>query len=91
MSDKRTVTVMEPISRPLPEYGPVEYTYEDLREMFDDKTLVWALLDRIEELETDAINNEGTAVALREGYLEAIKHIEELEKELAASDSRNPT
>lgn len=39
--------------------------------------------DEIERLQTDAIDNEGVMVALREGYTEAKRRIEELESKIS--------
>jgi predicted nuclease with TOPRIM domain len=39
------------------------------------------LRERVKELKTDAIHNEGVMVALKEGYTEARARVEELEKD----------
>ncbi len=46
------INVLEDVFQP-PRYEITTYTYEELRAIFDRHSIVWALLDRIEELEEE--------------------------------------
>lgn len=45
-------------------------------------------ITRLQQVEEDAIHAEGVAIALREGYTEALARVEELESELGYAEEQ---